>query len=118
MRYLLYNPLSGEENHPRSTAECFEVLAYQPVKLTAITEIADPGFSLRRRCYLWRRRNSQSGRERAVRFPSIFKGKHVKKKKNVTILQGKNITVTFDRPTPLQIDGETVLDVMTYNVTV
>ena len=32
--------------------------------------------------------------------------------------QGNNITVTFDRPTPLQIDGETVLDVTSYNVTV
>lgn len=51
-------------------------------------------------------------------FPSLFKGKHVKKKKHVTILQGKNITVTFDRPTPLQIDGETVIDVNSYNVTV
>ena len=51
-------------------------------------------------------------------FPSIFKGKHIKKKKNVAILEGKNITVTFDRPTPLQIDGETVLDVTGYNVTV
>ena len=51
-------------------------------------------------------------------FPSLFKGKHVKKKKNVTILEGKNITVTFDRPTSLQIDGETVLDVLSYNVTI
>ena len=51
-------------------------------------------------------------------FPSIFSGKHIKKKKNVAILEGKNITVTFDRPTPLQIDGETVLDVISYSVTV
>ena len=51
-------------------------------------------------------------------FPSLFNGKHVKKKKNVTILEGKNITVTFDRPTSLQIDGETVRDVLSYNVTV
>ena len=51
-------------------------------------------------------------------FPSIFKGEHVKRKKCVEILQGKNITVTFDRPTPLQIDGETVLGVTSYNVTV
>lgn len=49
-------------------------------------------------------------------FPSIFKGEHVKKKKNVTILQGKHITVTFDRPTSLQIDGETVLNVSSYTV--
>ena len=51
-------------------------------------------------------------------FPSIFKGEHVKHKENITILKGKNITVTFDRPASLQIDGETVLGVRTYTVTV
>jgi len=51
-------------------------------------------------------------------FPSIFKGKHIKKKKNVAILEGKNISVTFDSPTPLQIDGETILNVTEYNVSV
>ena len=51
-------------------------------------------------------------------FPSIFQGKHVEKEKYVTILEGKDITVTFDRPTPLQIDGETVLGVTSYTVTV
>ncbi len=49
-------------------------------------------------------------------FPSLFKGEHVKHEKNVAILQGKNITVEFDRPTSLQIDGETVLDVTSYSV--
>ena len=48
-------------------------------------------------------------------FPSIFKGEHIKHKK-IIILEGHEITVTFDRPTPLQIDGETVLDVTTYSV--
>jgi diacylglycerol kinase family enzyme len=48
-------------------------------------------------------------------FPSIFKGEHVKNTKYVTVLTGKNITVEFDRPTPLQIDGETVLGVTEYN---
>ena len=51
-------------------------------------------------------------------FPSIFKGKHVKKKKHVTILEGKNISVTFDRPTSLQIDGETMLNISSYSVTI
>jgi diacylglycerol kinase family enzyme len=51
-------------------------------------------------------------------FPSIFKGEHIKKKKNVVILEGKNISVTFDRPASLQIDGETVLDVNSYSVAV
>ena len=49
-------------------------------------------------------------------FPSIFKGEHVKQEKNVTILRGKSISVTFDRPASLQIDGETVLNVETYTV--
>jgi len=47
-------------------------------------------------------------------FPGIFNGTHVKHKKQVDILTGYEIRVEFDRPTPLQIDGETVLDVMTY----
>ena len=49
-------------------------------------------------------------------FPSIFKGKHPKYVNNVKINRGKVIEVTFDRPTPLQIDGETVLDVLSYKV--
>lgn len=50
-------------------------------------------------------------------FPSIFKGEHINHKKQVAVLTGKNITVTFDRPTALQIDGETVLNVTSYSVT-
>lgn len=49
-------------------------------------------------------------------FPSIFKGKHVLKTKYVTVLEGKDITVRFDRPTPLQIDGETIPRVTEYTV--
>ncbi len=51
-------------------------------------------------------------------FPSIFKGEHVKHTKNVTILSGKDVRVRFDRPTALQIDGETVLGVTEYAATV
>ena len=47
-------------------------------------------------------------------FPSIFKGKHVKHKNMVAVHTGKEITVEFDRPTPLQIDGETILNVTKY----
>ena len=50
-------------------------------------------------------------------FPSIFKGEHVNHTKQVAIHTGKDIKVIFDRPTPLQIDGETVLDVTEYRVT-
>ncbi len=49
-------------------------------------------------------------------FPSIFKGEHVKHKKNIAILEGRKITVEFDRHTPLQIDGETILGVSSYTV--
>ena len=47
-------------------------------------------------------------------FPSIFKGEHVKNTKYVEVLTGNNITVKFDRPTPLQVDGETILNVSEY----
>ena len=47
-------------------------------------------------------------------FPSIFKGEHIKHTKYVEILEGKEIKVAFDRKTPMQIDGETVLDVEEY----
>lgn len=53
-----------------------------------------------------------------VMFPSIFKGKHVEYKELVHIARGKKITVKFDRPTALQIDGETVKNVSEYTVTV
>lgn len=49
-------------------------------------------------------------------FPTIFKGKHVRYRKHVDILTGHCIKVEFDRPTPLQIDGETILDVRMYEV--
>ena len=49
-------------------------------------------------------------------FPSLFKGEHVKYKNHVAIFTGKNITVEFDRPVALQIDGETILDVSSYEV--
>ncbi len=49
-------------------------------------------------------------------FPSIFKGEHIKHDKMVKVLTGREITVEFDRPTALQIDGETVLGVRKYTV--
>ena len=51
-------------------------------------------------------------------FPSLFKGEHIEHKKHVSVLVGKKITVEFDRPTPLQIDGETILDVRSYTASV
>ena len=49
-------------------------------------------------------------------FPSIFKGEHIKHPEMCTVLTGKEIRVEFDRPTALQIDGETVLGVTGYTV--
>ena len=51
-------------------------------------------------------------------FPSLFKGEHVKYTKHIDILCGREIKVEFDRPSPLQIDGETILDVIEYSVKV
>ena len=49
-----------------------------------------------------------------MHFPKIFEGQHVKYKKSIDIFTGKRITVEFDRPCALQIDGETVSGVTTY----
>lgn len=50
-------------------------------------------------------------------FPSLFKGEHVKHTDIITIHKGREISVEFDKPTALQIDGETVLGVTGYKVT-
>lgn len=47
-------------------------------------------------------------------FPSLFKGTHIKKKKAVSVVKGKTIEVSFDKPTALQIDGEVIKDVTSY----
>ena len=49
-------------------------------------------------------------------FPSIFKGEHVKHTEMIEILKGHEVTVKFDRPTALQIDGETITNVTEYSV--
>ena len=51
-------------------------------------------------------------------FPSIFKGEHIKHKDMVEVLSGRTIKVEFDKPTALQIDGETILGVTSYTATV
>jgi len=52
-----------------------------------------------------------------IAFPTLFKGTHVKYKDMVSIFTGRDITVEFDRPCALQIDGETVHGVRSYHVT-
>ncbi len=49
-------------------------------------------------------------------FTKIFKGEHVKHKEMTDIVKGREIEVEFDRPTALQIDGETVRNVTSYKV--
>lgn len=50
-------------------------------------------------------------------FPSIFKGEHVKHKTKTAVHRGHNITVRFDSPRAVQIDGETIKGVTEYTVT-
>ncbi len=50
-------------------------------------------------------------------FPNIFKGEHIKKEKAIKILTGKEITVEFDEPRALQVDGETLLGITKYTAT-
>ncbi len=47
-------------------------------------------------------------------FPSIFEGKHLRHTEMVEVIAGHEIEVRFDRPTPLQIDGETIAGVESY----
>ena len=49
-------------------------------------------------------------------FPNIFKGEHVKHKEMISVFKGHNVTVQFDQPTALQIDGETIKGVTSYSV--
>ena len=50
-------------------------------------------------------------------FTLIFKGTHTKHVKYVAVKKCHEIKVEFDRPTPMQIDGETIPDVTSYIVT-
>ena len=47
-------------------------------------------------------------------FPGLFKGNHIKRKRNVYVATGKVIEVSFDSPCGLQIDGEVVEGVTSY----
>lgn len=51
-----------------------------------------------------------------IAFPGIFKGSHVRRTGMVEIRTGRRITVEFDRPTALQIDGETISGARKYTV--
>lgn len=47
-------------------------------------------------------------------FPTIYGGTHIKYKKYVEIFSAKKVTITYDEPCAMQIDGETILDVKSY----
>ncbi len=49
-------------------------------------------------------------------FPSIFEGKHIAHTDAVKVFVGRHVTVKFDTPTALQIDGETIRNVREYTV--
>lgn len=48
-------------------------------------------------------------------LPKIFEGDHVKKTDRVVVHTGYNISVKFDAPSFIQIDGETIKDVTEYS---
>lgn len=48
-------------------------------------------------------------------FPSIFKGEHIKHSECIDIIKADEVTVKFDKPCALQIDGETILNVTEYS---
>ena len=50
-----------------------------------------------------------------MNFPKIFTGEHIKSK-HCTIIHGKNITMTYSKPTDLQIDGESLHAITSYSV--
>lgn len=49
-------------------------------------------------------------------MPSMYKGKHIRRKEMIDVIEGHEISVRFDKPAPMQLDGETILDVTRYDV--
>lgn len=62
-------------------------------------------------CCVW---HSSGKLTTLMHFPKIFTGEHVQYKKTIDVFTGKKIKVEFDKPTALQIDGETVSGVTSY----
>ena len=44
-------------------------------------------------------------------MPSMAKGKHIKRKEMIEVLEGNEITVIYDKPASMQLDGENILNV-------
>ncbi len=62
---------------------------------------------------IWHNFNPLTG---LINFPKIFTGEHVKNNRHITVLTGKEVTMTFSKPTDLQIDGESYHAVTSYTV--
>ena len=62
-------------------------------------------------CCVW---HSSGKLTTLMHFPKIFTGEHIQYKKTIDVFTGKKIKVEFDKPTALQIDGETVSGVTSY----
>ena len=55
------------------------------------------------------------GKFRLLRIlPTVFSGTHVRFKKYIEIHHAKEVTIEYDNPCSLQVDGETVRDVKSY----
>ncbi len=50
-------------------------------------------------------------------FPSIFKGKHIKYKKHIDLIKCNSISVKYDHPCALQMDGEPQMGIIEYSAT-
>ncbi len=50
-------------------------------------------------------------------FLSIFKGEHIKFKKNITVIKCNEAYVKYERPCIMQVDGEAMIDVQEFSVT-
>lgn len=58
-----------------------------------------------------------SGKQKTLAvFPSVFKGEHIKHTEMTQVLTGHDITVEFDRPVAIQVDGETTRNIHSYSV--
>ena len=58
--------------------------------------------------------SSKSKLKSLMLFPKIFEGEHVKNTDVVKVITGHKIYVKYDKPCAVQIDGDTVLDVIEY----
>ncbi|WP_316631724.1 diacylglycerol kinase family protein [uncultured Ruminococcus sp.] len=49
-------------------------------------------------------------------FPKLYRGEYIHDENIIRIMKGHNVTVEFDRPAALQIDGEIIKNITSYSV--